>query len=631
MGKQIKIQIYDKKATVSDVINLNGIALDNICTKAETTENITTGNYVGDFTFLIDDTKLYDKIQEECILKVKMDYGDEVFRVTKIQGGTRYLNVVARQITIDECLALHLEDVRPTSTGGQGALSAMLEGAEGTKQITLSSDIATIGTSYYEDKSMYEAIWGSDNSFISVWGGETLRRGYNISINNHVGIDRNVVIAEGRNLTGFECNTNVDDLITRARGKGYDGIKGNWVNSPLIDTYAKVRTKTYEYKVRVRESGQTDEEGYTYFDTLAEAQVELDRLASLEFSNNNVDKIKASYNVNFVQLEQTEEYKNYIAAERCYIGDTLRVYIPRLEVDISVRVVEKKFDILSGKVKELVLSNYAEPKALSIADIGKAIVNATYTQQTLFEQAKKFSSDLLKSGLKNSYVVVRTDEILIMDTKDINTATKVWRFNNAGLGFSSTGYNGTYGTAITSDGKIVADMITTGILSAITIKNLDGSFQIDLSGSGGCNFYNSNKIAMRIANNNIKFYNWVTNGDYLGQIGCTTYGPTNKQVINISSDVDSAVTFSSKRTGDIDYIGLIIDYYKNLGFSHPISILLDANLTGHGLYMVDGGTARIYGNDSQVKTDGTLVVHGDLLVTGKIIYQDICSQGTVTG
>lgn len=433
MSKAIKISIYDKKATPSDVLNLNGVALDNICTKAETDENITNGNYVGDFTFLIDDTKLYGKIQEESILKVKMDYGDEVFRVTKIQGGTRYLNVVARQITIDECLALHLEDVRPTTTGGQGALSAMLASAEGTKNIMLSSDIDKIGTSYYEDKSLYQAIWDTDNSFINTWGGETVRRGYDVAINTHVGIDRNIVIAEGRNLTGFECNTNVDEVITRARGKGYNGIKGNWVNSPLIDTYAKVRTKTYEYKVRVREAGQDEEEGYVYFDTLAEAQTELDGLAELEFSVNNVDKIQANYNINFVQLEQTEEYKDYIQAERCYIGDTLRVYIPRLDIDISVRVIEKKFDILTQKVKELVLSNYAEPKALSIADIGKAIVNASYTQQTLFEQAKMFSSDLLKSGLKNSFVVVRTDEILIMDTKDINTATKVWRFNNNGL------------------------------------------------------------------------------------------------------------------------------------------------------------------------------------------------------
>ena len=61
-------------------------------------------------------------------------------------------------------------------------------------------------------------------------------------------------------------------------------------------------------------------------------------------------------------------------------------------------------------------------------------------------------------------------EILIMNTDDIQTATKLWRWNLGGLGYSSTGYNGQYGTAITMDGAIVADYITTGTLNAGVIK-----------------------------------------------------------------------------------------------------------------------------------------------------------------
>ena len=548
MSKKIKIGLFQKKTSKDIVLTTNGIALDLICTKAETDENITNGSYVVDFTFVLDEDKLYEQIEEESILKCLMDYGDEIFTVTKIQKTTRYLNVTARQITIDECLAKHIDNVTVTNTNGSGACGMIVQASDGSSDITVTSDLSLIGSGVYDDKNLYEALWGDSDSFTSIWGGETLRRGYNVSINKNVGIDRNVVIAEKRNLTGFNCDTNIDDVITRARGKGYNGIKGNWVNSPLVDNYARVKTKTYEYKVRVREAGQEDEDGYTYFDTLALAQAELDRLAALEFSTNNVDKIQASYDISFVQLEQTEEYKDYIAAERTYIGDTLRVYIPRLDVDIKVEVIERKYDILAQKVKEVTLSNYPKPTALSIADIGKAIVNATYTQQTLFEQAKKFSSDLLKSGLKNSYVVVKTDEILIMDTKDVNTATKVWRFNNAGLGYSSTGYNGTYGTAITNDGKIVADMITTGILSSIKIQNLDGSFQLDLGGTGGCKFYNYGKKAIDIFMNQLNFYNWAKDGDFSGAI--TTSSNTTEFLINEFSShfssVSAKVCFANK-------------------------------------------------------------------------------------
>lgn len=56
------------------------------------------------------------------------------------------------------------------------------------------------------------------------------------------------------------------------------------------------------------------------------------------------------------------------------------------------------------------------------------------------------------------------------DSKDINTAQQVWRWNQNGLGHSNNGYNGTYGLALTKDGKINATMITTGVLNAGVIR-----------------------------------------------------------------------------------------------------------------------------------------------------------------
>ena len=72
-----------------------------------------------------------------------------------------------------------------------------------------------------------------------------------------------------------------------------------------------------------------------------------------------------------------------------------------------------------------------------------------------------------------------------MNTADASTATKIWRWNLSGLGYSSTGYNGTYKTAITQDGHIVADFIDTGTLTANIIKagimqSVDGQFSFNL-------------------------------------------------------------------------------------------------------------------------------------------------------
>lgn len=50
------------------------------------------------------------------------------------------------------------------------------------------------------------------------------------------------------------------------------------------------------------------------------------------------------------------------------------------------------------------------------------------------------------------------------DSKDINSAQKVWRWNQSGLGHSNDGYNGSYGLALLADGSINASMMTVGII-----------------------------------------------------------------------------------------------------------------------------------------------------------------------
>lgn len=85
------------------------------------------------------------------------------------------------------------------------------------------------------------------------------------------------------------------------------------------------------------------------------------------------------------------------------------------------------------------------------------------------------------TGNSGGYVILhdsdgdkKPDEILIMDAENIKDALKIWRWNQGGLGFSSTGYNGPFNPAIDSEGRIVANMISTGNLDAlkVTIEHL---------------------------------------------------------------------------------------------------------------------------------------------------------------
>ncbi|WP_270647499.1 phage tail spike protein [Paeniclostridium hominis] len=492
--KIIKIGVFDKNTPPSIVKTRVGDAiLDSICLNATTNEDLETGEYYLDCTFLIDKECLHTYLQEEAILKVQMDYGNEYFVIAKIRKSSKNIVVFARQLTIAETLDLWLEDVRPEKQNGQGALSWIFNFAKGKKDIRISSDISTISTAYYMDMSMYKALHDCDQSFTNRWGGEIQRRGYDLTINKRIGKHRGVQIRSRKNLTGFEANTDIDKVVTRIKPKGFNGITiDGYVDSPLINTYRSIKTREIKYEdVKVKD--ENNQEG---FDTLKEAQQELIRRANLEFTENNIDKIRADYRINFVQLEQTEEYKNYVQSERVYLGDELDVYEEKLDINITVRSVRRKFDVLRQRVLEIELANEVKKdKPTTINDVLNGldkIENEVVENNKWFENAINNATDLIENGLKDSYVIVRKNEILIMDTKDINTAINVWRWNSGGLAHSKTGYYGEYETAITQDGSIVAKFITGLIVNGeqintrnfVSIDNKDKvTFQINNEGN----------------------------------------------------------------------------------------------------------------------------------------------------
>ena len=104
--------------------------------------------------------------------------------------------------------------------------------------------------------------------------------------------------------------------------------------------------------------------------------------------------------------------------------------------------------------------------------VGKKIEKVYKT----FEQAILDATNAI-TGNSGGYVKLhdtngdgKPDEILVMDSEDIRLATKVWRWNKEGLGYSynpaGNAYEGAYGLALTADGRINASLITTGRLNA---------------------------------------------------------------------------------------------------------------------------------------------------------------------
>lgn len=483
-GNIIKISHFPKGTPKDTVLTKTRTVLDNICRSCTVEEDIASGNYVLDAEFLVDSGGLWNELVEESILKCQLDYGTEIFVIKKVKKQSKYISVTAVQMTIHACNTLWLEDVRPTNTNGQGALSHMLTNSIGKKkEIVLQSNISVINTAYYQRKRLQEALFSADNSFIERWGGEVLRRGYTLSINDRIGMDRKVVIRRGKNLTGFEGTTDLDQLCTMAKGVGFDGITHEgYIMSPLADQYDQYYPREFKYS-DVKVKSENDTEG---FDTLEEAQAELIRKVKLEYSKNHVDELRAEYNLSFIPLSMTEEYK-HLASETIYLGDTVKIQETLLGIDLKVRVISRKYDVMKQKPLSMTLSNIPiEEKRTTVSD--SAIIKQLKDQiKQNNNSVAEYVQSMINSGATNSYVLYRQNEILAMDNKDINSAINVVRLNKHGLAFSQTGYYGEYTYGFTIDGVLNASLIRTGILTAILIQSVSGDCSINLE-TGEVNF-----------------------------------------------------------------------------------------------------------------------------------------------
>ncbi|MGL4848513.1 MAG: phage tail spike protein [Clostridium sp.] len=583
---KVKIAIFPPNTLRSVVLNANGYTLDNYCTNLRTTQDL-KGIFRLEATFV--NRENMPNIDNGCILK----HLDEIYRITTCTKSTMITNIIAYQITITDTATSWIKDTRPTNTSCAGALNDLYESSDSNgypKELFLSSNIDTISTAYYQKMSLHKAICDCDQSILNRWGGEVHRNQYNLKIVPKLGSENGIVIREGKNLTGFSANTNTDDLCTVALGIGANGIEGDYIESPLKSKYPRAYTKTISYS-DIKVKSENDTEG---FDTLEEAKSEINRRIKLEFSNNHIDEIKATYDIKLIDLARTEEYKDYAYLETVNLGDVVTVIVDSLNIRLKTRVIEVVRDI-SNNIVSLKLSNNPVDSSSSDSSILKEIKDIVTKNNN--KSFIDYITAKIKSGVKGGYMLYNENELIASDNKDLNYAKNIARLNRFGLAFSQNGYNGDYEYGITIDGKINASCIMTGILSAILIQNIDGSFSIDLSKSGGALFRNNGKKAINIANNSINFYDWYDNEKEIGGLSSVTKTrDKTKSLLQLNNSKQSAISIAYETKDDSNkYTSYIeFDKYNILNNLKPIYIIEDVSMRNGSLYFGDKDENQFY-------------------------------------
>ncbi|MDR5045598.1 endopeptidase [Bacillus thuringiensis] len=437
------------------------------------------------------------EIEGMSIIKVPTPDGEQLFRVAAPKVSMGEIKAQCYHIFYDLTENL-IEDIFAETTNGNGAMNRMSAGCQYKHPFQFYSDVPKIASARIVRKNPVEALLDSsqDNSFVNRWGGELKRDNFDVKMLQNRGMDRGVVIRHKKDLLGYEGNVDWKSPITRIMPQGFDGLflPEKYVDSPLINKYPHPKIKVVEFKhIKAAIGENADDEDAV---PLEEAYRLLRQAAKDMFAIQKVDQPKANYNVKFQELSQTEEYKDYKHLQSVYMADTVTVEHQEDGIDIKAKVIAYKYDPIKKEYLDITIGNFKE----SFTDVSGRVdlvqEELSNMPGSILDAAKANATSLINSGF-GGHVRIYPDRILIMDTKDEKSAKKVWQWNLNGLGYSSTGVNGPYGTAITSDGRIVADFITAGTLSGNLVQGgeITGA---TLRTSDSVNYVNISKQFIRL-------------------------------------------------------------------------------------------------------------------------------------
>ena len=429
-----------------------------------------------------------------------------------------------------------------------------------------------------EPKAVWTLLGGSKGSILDTYGGEYEFDKYTIKLHNRRGADRGVSIRYGKNLTDLKQDESVANV--------YTGIYPYWKDSEgtlmqLPEKIVKGPGTYFEDKILPVDLSEKFEEQPT--------EDQLRETAERYISSNDIGKPDISWTVEFVQLEQTEEYKGKALLERVLLGDTVSVMFPMLNVNVSARAVAARYKPTLGRYKNITLGKVKANMASTVAAQKQEIQQKPTMSQ--LEQAREAATAWLTNG--KGYKVERRDadgntiDTLYMDTPDINTAVNVLRIGQSGIGFSHTGVNGPYISAWTIDGKFNADMILTGTLFGILIKacrieSANGKISIDFSDETATPIFNTG-----ISTNGIRVRSDTTNSPNLIQLDAGLVEGTGQYSARLDmNSVDGQLIFRMQEMFSSDLteqVGIVARWKSK---TSNIAAIIEAadDITGFWLY-----------------------------------------------
>lgn len=331
----------------------------------------------------------------------------QLFRIKNVTVDTKAMkvSVSAEHVSYDlnGVLIDHVNIVRkPPAQAIAWIVAAFMIDYQGTIASNITASNQRLYTAEISGKNGTYALLDPDKGVVAQFEAAFRRDNWDLFVMEKTSPDNGFRIRYGNNLLGVNWKIGSDQLVTRivpvAKDENgetlYVSDSSKFVDSQYISNYPVIRME------RLKVNGQVGKDDGTETDTdwtVSTLREEMLKQAQARYSVDKCDELRHEITIDFVRLGDTEEYKQFKNLQGIRLYDTVIAEDPRIDLSVSVQVVEIEFDAINERITAMKLSNIKGYNVRNVA--GFNVLNNTINGEKLTDDASdQMSEDILEDA-----------------------------------------------------------------------------------------------------------------------------------------------------------------------------------------------------------------------------------------
>lgn len=373
--------LYEQNERVFDT-NGMGILHDSI--SAEVTE-VRNAEFELELKYPVGGEWANALTQNRYILVKPNDYDEpHAFRIYEVEKEVDSNQITVKAVTkTDELSGNIIKPLSIKSATPSGAWEQLKRVAVDPIEYNFISDIQTAKDTNMDIRNVLNAIAGEEGSFIDTWGGEIKRTNNTIFLYSKRGKDHVTTIRPRKNLKNVKVKSSMAGKFTRilpyvtftpeGENEAEQVIYGDIIKSPHYDDYFVKRIVPLDLSSEFNDSSTHKEGEESKKKAPTPAQVTAKAQSYFTSKNKDADKPDLSVEVEMIPLQDSTEWDRRIiqALEKIQLCDTVDVYVPKIDCDVTVKVRKIVYDALRERIIKIEASSSGSGRA-SLADQQKA-------------------------------------------------------------------------------------------------------------------------------------------------------------------------------------------------------------------------------------------------------------------